>query len=102
MSGRRAYPRIRLKDTAVGCLRVLKNVTIKALNEREVQVFSWTPVTSNEVMSLYVNESNRDLCLTVSVLDSRPVMQNGAVLHELRLAIHRSEPPLDLSPECMN
>jgi hypothetical protein len=81
---------------------VLRHVTIAELNEREAIAFSSSPVPKDQVMSLYVNELDRDRCLTVSVIDSRPVMRNGVVFYELRLAIHDGAQPSTSSQETVN
>src|SRR5262245_3548751 len=102
MSGRRGCPRVTLKGFTVGGLRLLKHVTIAEINEREAVVLSSTPVVKDQMMSLYVNESGRDVCLRVSVIDSRPVVRNGNVVHELRLAIHDTAHTVVLSQENLN
>ena len=81
---------------------MLKHVTIAEINEREAVVFSATPLVKHQMLSLYVNESNRDVCLTVSVVDCRPVVRNGTVVHELRLAIHETAHTVFLSQENLN
>ena len=68
-------------------MRVLRDVVIQRTDGDELQAVSQVPGISGEEMTLDLMGAGTTLGLRVRVIDSRPVMVEGAVRHSLRLAL---------------
>jgi hypothetical protein len=87
MSGRRSHPRFIVKAPWNGAMRVLRDVVIERTKRDELQAFSHVPAVAGEDMTLDLIGAGTTLGLKVRVIDSRPVMIEGAVRHRIRLAL---------------
>jgi hypothetical protein len=68
-------------------MRVLKDVVIHRTDSEELLAVSRTPGIVGEEMTLDVMGAGASLGLRVRVLESRPVIVDGAVCHRIRLAL---------------
>lgn len=87
MSGRRSHPRYVVATPWDGAMRVLRDVVIHRTEGNELQAFSNVPAVAGEEMTLDVMGAGETIGLKVKVVDSRPVMVEGAVRHRIRLAV---------------
>ena len=72
-----------------GVVRVLRDVVLDRTSQDELLAVSHAPGVSGETMTLDLIGGGIALAIKVTVLESRPVIVNGAVRHRLRLALHR-------------
>lgn len=87
MSGRRSHPRFAVAIPWNGAMRVLRDVIVDRTGRDELLAVSHVPAITGEDMSLDLISAGRNLALKVKVLESRPVMVEGAVRHRIRLAV---------------
>jgi hypothetical protein len=93
MLGRRSYKRYRLVPAADGVLRVLGGVVVQWTNHNEWTAISREAGTVGEILMLDLGGGESPVRYGVRVIDSRPVMIEGAVRHQLRLRVE------DVAPE---
>ena len=93
MAGRRSHPRFAIASPWDGSMRVLKDVVIHRTDSDELLAVSRTPGIVGEEMTLDVMGAGASLGLRVSVLESRPVIVDGAVCHRIRLGLLSAEEP---------
>ena len=86
MSGRRSHPRFAVAVPWVGSIRVLRDVVVQRTGTGELLVVSHAPAIPGEEMSLDLMGDGHSLEFRVRVLESRPVIIEGAVRHRIRLA----------------
>ena len=91
MSGRRSHPRFAVATPWDGAMRVLRDVTILRSESDELHAVSHVPGISGEEMTLDLMGAGSTLGLKVKVIDSRPMMVEGAVRHRIRLAVKSGE-----------
>jgi hypothetical protein len=87
MSGRRSHPRFMVATPWDGAMRVLRDVVIQHTDRDELQAVSHVPAVAGEDMTLDLMGAGTTLGLKVRVIDSRPVMVEGAVRHRIRLTV---------------
>lgn len=87
MSGRRSHPRFAVTTPWDGAMRVLRDVVVDRLDRNELLAVSHTPAIVGEEMSLDLVGGGTSLELRVRVLESRPVIIDGAVRHRVRLSL---------------
>ena len=87
MTGRRSHPRFVVAAPWEGALRVLRDVIVHRRGPDELLAVSQTPAVAGEEMSLDVAGGGAAMALRVQVLDSHPVIVDGAVRHRIRLAL---------------
>ena len=87
MSGRRSHPRFMVATPWDGAMRVLRDVVIHRADRDELQAVSQVAGIAGEDMTLDVMGAGTTIGLKVRVIDSRPVMVEGAVRHRIRLAV---------------
>ncbi len=87
MAGRRSHPRYAVSTPWDGSMRVLKDVVIHRTDSDELLAVSRTAGITGEEMTLDVMGAGASLGLRVRVLESRPVIVDGAVCHRMRLAM---------------
>jgi hypothetical protein len=87
MSGRRSHPRYGVSQPWNGAIRILRDVAVDRTKKDELLAVSHMPGVVGEVLSLDLLGGGSSLELKVKVIDSRPVIVNGAVRHRLRLAM---------------
>jgi hypothetical protein len=68
-------------------MRVLRDVVIHRTDDTELQAFSHAPAIVGEEMTLDVMGAGATMGLRVKVVESRPVMIDGAVRHRVRLTV---------------
>ena len=90
MSGRRSHPRFAVATPWDGAMRVLRDVTVLRSESDELHAVSHVPGISGEEMTLDLMGAGATLGLKVKVIDSRPMMVEGAVRHRIRLAVKSS------------
>ena len=91
MSGRRSHPRYAVATPWDGAMRVLRDVVIQRTESDELQAVSHVAGIAGEDMTLDVMAAGTTIGLKVRVIDSRPVMVDGAVRHRIRLALINAE-----------
>ena len=87
MSGRRSHPRFAVATPWDGAMRVLRDVVVDRVDTHELLAVSQAPAVAGEEMSLDLVGGGTALELRVRVIESRPVIVNGAVRHRIRLAV---------------
>lgn len=87
MSGRRSHPRFAVAIPWNGAMRVLRDVVVDRTGRDELLAVSNVPAIAGEDMSLDLISAGRNLALKVKVVDSRPVIVEGAVRHRIRLVV---------------
>ena len=92
MAGRRSHPRFAVSTPWDGSMRVLKDVVIHRTETDELLAVSRSAGIAGEEMTLDVMGAGASLGLRVRVLDSRPVIVDGAVCHRMRLALLAEHP----------
>ena len=91
MAGRRSHPRFAVSTPWDGSMRVLKDVVIHRTDTEELLAVSRTAGITGEEMTLDVMGAGESLGLRVRVVESRPVIVDGAVCHRVRLALLTDE-----------
>ena len=86
MSDRRRDRRLVPSGDCNGLFRTLRHVRIREASESELTVLSQTAATLDEHLTLHVVGQRPELQMDVRVVDSRPVMRNGVLRHQWRLA----------------
>ena len=87
MSGRRGHPRFAVATPWDGAVRVLRDVVVDRIDRDELMALSQSPAVPGELMSLDLVGGGKAIELRVRVIESRPVIVNGAVRHRIRLAV---------------
>jgi len=87
MSGRRSHPRFAVATPWDGAMRVLRDVVIHRSESGELQAVSTQAAIAGEEMTLDLVGGGATIGLKVRVIDSRPVMVDGAVRHRIRLTL---------------
>jgi hypothetical protein len=85
MSGRRSYARFNISPSSEGVLRVLRDVTVQGAHNDEIVVIGREAGVIGELMTIEVTESPATIDGHVRVIESVPVIVDGAVRHRLRL-----------------
>lgn len=87
MASRRSHPRYGLVTPWEGAFRVLREVAIANGPTDELLAVSHAAGVIGEEMFLDVNGDGRSLEVRVRVIESRPVIVEGAVRHRIRLVL---------------
>src|SRR3954454_15751427 len=90
VSDRRRHKRFGLMESADGVVRVFPDVVVQPTGEDEWVAISREAAVTGETLFLDIVGTNGDECelhhrLPVCVIDSRPVILEGAMRHRLRL-----------------
>jgi hypothetical protein len=93
MSGRRRDGRLVPSNACEGSFRALRNVRIQQASKNELSVLTHTPGIIDELLTLDVIGQHPAIRLHVRVVESKPVMLNGVLRYEWRLAMVDGEPP---------
>jgi hypothetical protein len=72
-------------------MRVLRDVVVDRMERDELLAISHTAAVIGEIMTLDLAGAAGSLELKVRVIESRPVIIEGAVKHRIRLGLLRSE-----------
>jgi hypothetical protein len=93
MLGRRKHSRFLLVKPAEGNLRVREEVAVERMTDREVLVFSPSPLPPNEQLTLETGGPDQRR-ITVKVREClAAVAADGAIRHRLRLSILEGAAP---------
>ncbi len=85
MSGRRTNLRMRVGAPWLGAMSVSRAVSIHQTPGEELAVVSTTPGVIDEELTIELVSGEETAHLRVRVVDSRPMVVDGAVRHRLRL-----------------
>lgn len=96
MSGRRTHPRFAVATPWDGAMRVLRDVVVDRIDREELLAVSQAPAVPGETMSLDLVGGGTAMELRVRVIESRPVIVNGAVRHRIRLAVLQPATEIEL------
>lgn len=88
--GRRGHQRFSVPNSD-GVLSVLREVSVRQTADGEILVVDREPRNPDEVLTLEMMVNGTPAVTRVRVVASSPIVRNGRVLHELRLA-RLSEP----------
>jgi hypothetical protein len=78
-------------------MRVLRDVVVDRVSREELLVISQAPAIAGEDMSLDLVGAGTTLELRVRVIESRPVIIEGAVRHRIRLNVIQPGAEADVS-----
>ena len=78
-------------------MRVLRDVVVDRVSREELLVISQAPAIAGEDMSLDLVGAGTAMQLRVRVIESRPVIIDGAVRHRIRLSVMRVGAEVDMS-----
>ena len=84
MSGRRSHARFAFLQSPTGILRVLRDIDIQSSTNGHIVAVSREPGVLGELVSVQFPAQASE-ALRTRVLDSQPVVMDGAVRHQLRL-----------------
>src|SRR5918997_1340396 len=87
MAGRRSHPRFAVATPWNGAMRVLRDVILHRSGPEELLAVSQAPGLIGEEMTLDVVGGGSSIGLRVKVVDSRPLVVDGAVRHRIRLEL---------------
>ena len=85
MSGRRDHSRVVVIPAAEGRLRLRRDVVVQQAEEGEMLAISRVPEPVGEVLTLELSQGHETERMVCRVLESRPLVIDGNVLHRLRL-----------------
>ena len=97
MSGRRSHPRFAVATPWDGAMRVLRDVVVDRVSRDELLVISQAPAVAGEEMSLDLVGAGTTMELRVRVIESRPVIVEGAVRHRIRLSMLSQASELEMT-----
>ena len=84
MSGRRSHVRFDVIPASEGALRLLRDVVVEGMKEDEAVVVSREPGVVGETLTLEIAGEQASTG-HATVVESRPVVVDGAIRHRLRL-----------------
>ena len=87
MSGRRSHQRFEVSPSSPGTLRVNRDIVVQRAATDELQVLSREPGVRDESMFVQFPDDDSGAAVRVRVIDSKPVVVQGAVRHLLRLHV---------------
>ena len=87
MSGRRSHPRYAVATPWEGAMRVLRDVVVSRADGNEVHAVSQVAAVVGEEMTLDVMGAGAAMNFRVRVIESRPLMVQGVVRHQVKLAM---------------
>ena len=98
MTGRRSHPRFSIAQPWAGAMRLLRDVVVYRSGEDEFLAVSQAAGIVGEEMSLELIATGVTRSLKVRVLESRPIIVDGAVRHRLRLGWMQEAAQATLTP----
>lgn len=87
MTGRRSHTRFVVASPWSGVIRVLRDAVVNRTDRNELLAITHTAAVAGEELTLDLMSGGQDVAIKVQVLESRPVMVDGAVRHRVRLAL---------------
>jgi hypothetical protein len=85
---------VRFTEATHGVLRGFCDVTVQRSGDGEWIAISRQPAVEGEILILDIDEAKRPQRLTVCVIESRPVMLDGRMRHQIRLQADELPPIL--------
>jgi hypothetical protein len=85
MSGRRSYTRFTLSPHSEGVFRILRDIVVQRIDASEIIAISGEAAVMGETLTIDIPADEATHALSVQVVDSRPIVVDGAVRHQLRL-----------------
>jgi hypothetical protein len=85
MLGRRSYMRFKVKPAGEGSLRMLQDVCVQWISDSEWFAICREAGVVGDVLVLDLGVGDTPLRYRVRVVESRPVIVEGSVRHQLRL-----------------
>ncbi len=89
MLGRRSYKRFRVTPSSKGVMRVLRDVVVQWTRDSEWTAIGREAGVVGEILVLDLGVGHSPLRYPVRVVESRPVIIEGAVRHQLRLQVEQ-------------
>jgi len=83
--GRRSHARFNLHPSSEGVLRVLRDVIVQRIDNNEVIAIGREAAAVGELLTVEIAEADAAPGVSVRVVESRPIILDGAVRHQLRL-----------------
>ena len=87
MAGRRSHPRYGMATPWEGAIRVLREVVVDMRGTNELVAVSHSPGVVDDEMFLDLIGEGQNVELKVRVIDSQPIIVDGAVRYRLRLVL---------------
>ena len=87
MSGRRSHARFAVASPWNGVLRIWRDAVVGRNADQELFAIAHTAAVAGEELSLHLHSDAASVAYTVRVVESRPVIVDGAVRHRVRLAL---------------
>ena len=87
MTGRRSHHRFAVANPWEGAMRILRDVVVDRTSRDELMAVCQVAGVLGETMTLDLMGGGLTLALRVTVLESRPIVIEGAVRHRLRLGM---------------
>jgi hypothetical protein len=87
MSGRRKHARFAIAPPAEGVVRIPRDVIVQGGVGSDLVVVSPSPGTVDELLTLELFDKGSSARLRVKVAESRPMVVEGLVRHQLRLRV---------------
>jgi len=85
MFGRRSHARFTLSSSTEGVLSVLRDVVVEQFEGSEIVAISQEAGILDEIMLIEIPDYDATAAVGVQIIESRPVMIDGALRHRLRL-----------------
>lgn len=85
MSGRRSHQRFAVVASPEGILRVKGDVVVQSVTPEQIVLVSRQPGIPGETVSVQSPDA-LESAVSAQVLDSQPIVIDGSVRHQLRLA----------------
>ena len=86
MSGRRSHPRFTISASSEGSLQVLRDVLVEGLDGDKLAVIGRQAGVAGEILALEPAEADGER-FDVCVMESRPIVADGALRHRLKLQL---------------
>jgi hypothetical protein len=83
--GRRSHARFNLDPGSFGMLRVLRDVIVRHVGDDELVAVGREAATVGDILTVQIAEPEASPNVNVRVVESRPIVVDGAVRHQLRL-----------------
>ena len=87
MLGRRRHVRFEFSQPPAGSLRLRRDVTIHDGTDGTLAAVGHAPGVVGEVLSLHIWGGGEAASLQVEVVDTRPQLVDGVLMHTLRLLV---------------
>jgi hypothetical protein len=87
MSGRRSHTRFAVAKPWNGVIRVLRDAVVNRTEREELLAITLATAVAGEELSLDLLSGGQNVAIKVQVIESRPVIVDGALRHRLRLAL---------------